>query len=276
MLTLITSYPKSGNTWMRRFLCCYAIGRRVHLSELPTICPLIYSPDILKGDLGFEPDFEADIPYLRARPEMYRRYHALTYGGKSRVYLKTHSANVEVNGIRQNIDECVSRYVYLVRHPNDVIPSYAHHLGLSVEETWERMKMDTFMTRRDDETPCWELVSSWERHTRSWLEIADSPKLLLVRYEDMKRRPISTFRRVLEHLALPLDEEMFLKALVWSDFETMRDEEKGMEDGYCESTNRGPFFRRGEVGDGGSAVPRAIQDEVRARFPDLLRVLGYG
>lgn len=174
-----------------------------------------------------------------------------------------------------NTEECVSRYVYLVRNPVDVIPSYAHHMGVSVEETWTRMKMDTFMTRRDDSTPCWELVSSWERHTRSWLEIARSPKMLLVRYEDMKRRPISTFRRVLEHLALPVDEELFLKALMWSDFTAMRNEEKDMESGYRESTDKGPFFRRGEIGDGARAVPEAIREEAGARFPDLLRVLGY-
>lgn len=268
---------------MRRFLCCYVMGRKIKLSELRNICPLIYSPNILKGDLGFEPDSIQTAPpppsrnfsYITARPEMYKRYQEKAQA--SRAYLKTHSANVEVNGVPQNIDDCIGKYIYLVRNPLDLIPSYAHHMNCSHEETWKRMQIETFMTRRDPQSPCWELVSSWERHTRSWLELARKrpDKLLVVRYEDMKRRPVTVFQNVLKHLELQLDEALFANCLHWSHFETMKAEESAMKDGYRESTNNGPFFRKGEIGNGSKELPQEIQEEVLLAFPDLLKTLGY-
>lgn len=277
MLILVTSYPKSGNTWMRRFLCSYITGAKVALDDLFRICPIIYHPGILKETLGLDFTDDADkknLPFIMRRPEIYRKFHE--HGkGANRIYLKTHAANVSVNGVPQNTDEYVFKYVYLVRHPLDVIPSYAHHMGLGIPETWAAMKQDAFMTRRDETSPCWEMISSWERHTRSWLELASSPKMLVVRYEDMKYQPIKTFRRVLDHLELKYQEARFAKALHWADFETMKQDEEKMEGGYVESTDKGNFFRKGEIGDGSKTVPEEIQREIRTAFPDLMRVLGY-
>lgn len=139
------------------------------------------------------------------------------------------------------------------------------------------MQMETFMTRRDKDSPCWELVGSWQRHTRSWLELAAAKpgKVIVIRYEDMKRQPITTFQNILKHLGLGYDEALFANCLHWSHFETMKAEEQAMQGGYVESTRSGNFFRKGEVGDGSKSVPKTIQYEILDKYEELLKSLGY-
>lgn len=276
MLAVLASYPKSGNTWLRRFVACYSNSKLIPLNEMykyiPSDCSYVMWESILQKDYSI-----GNEGYVALRPSFYQALHEQVEG--KAFFLKTHSLHAGVNGSDLFDDRYVDKYIHIVRNPLDVLSSFAHHMSKTISQTWEDMKTENFVLfgGGKDDALFQEVPSSWLLHTQSWLNLSQQnvSQCITVRYEDMKIKPITTFSRIIQHLGLIYDENLLLNALNWSSFNAMKQEEAavgGFEEAPSLTHN---FFRKGQIGSGSEEVPQHIQDEMFALWEPLIRQLGY-
>lgn len=273
MIILIVSYPKSGNTWMRRFLCCYTRNRKVPLNEMASIVPIDSSIGLWKNYVELDFDPSDGLNAIKRKPDFFKALRKKI--GNNKFMLKAHSANVLVDG--QNIypPDCVDRVIHIVRHPLDVLPSYSHHMGMSLETAWKSMN-NPGLTLNPKEKQLKEYLSSWDKHTDSWMAFGQKnpEKYLLIRYEDMVSKPLTTFGKVVKHCEFNFSELKLAKSVVWSDFKEMKTEEENLESGFQEAVKGRKFFRSGMIGSG-SKIPKEIAQEMRIKYEKIMKKIKY-
>jgi hypothetical protein len=193
--------------------------------------------------------------------------------GDKRLFLKSHSANLTINKNAMFDMKHIDRVIHIVRNPFDVLPSFAHHMGLTVEDAWVKMQNDS-LAMNGSEKQHREVSSSWQLHTNSFLSIAHNPdKYLLIRYEDLKMKPITTFKKVIEFTGLNYSEERLVGAIYRSSFENMKAQED--KDGFKERAKDRTFFRKGQIGNFKDEVPEKIREEMQEKYADICKKLKY-
>lgn len=277
-LILLASFPKSGNTWLRILL-----SNLLYADEAP-----ISINDIRVG--GFQCDkrelFDQLAPWDASDltlaqidcllPDFYRQ--ALDQHSGGPVYLKTHDL------LRKNADgewvfpaERVTAAIQIVRHPLDVLPSYAQHFGLDHASALQRLLAPEPSTgpQQQDKRRLPERHGSWLEHTLSW-QAADLPfPVHFARYEDLRARPVEEFGRLLQAIGLTFSEAELNTALHHSSFSALQQQEnrQGFRERYQQST--GAFFRKGQVGSGRQEVAPALQQQLQTALQDWLPRWGY-
>ncbi len=191
-LTVLASYPKSGNTWMRAFLASLAQGGRTPDINTELEAHVLARRGVLDAWIGVESSDLTAAEIVAIRPYVTRRIAA---AGPQVV--KVHDANLVPPGGRERPvpADCIDRVIYIVRDPRDVAISCTHHFGISIEEAISAMNDRDYglgqslsrLNRNVDQ-----YVSSWSRHVESWLDVKDL-RLHHVRYEDMIAAPVATF-----------------------------------------------------------------------------------
>jgi hypothetical protein len=164
-----------------------------------------------------------------------------------------------------------------VRNPLDVVPSFASHYALSLDEAiarvndpqWGRISADTVAR---EQLPVF--TGSWSTHVASWVD-APGLRLCLVRYEDMLADPVAQFARVVEFLGWDTDVDRVERAVAHASFARVQAQE--LRDGFRErpevSTER--FFRSGRSGAWrGQLTPAQVSAVTLAHGPMMAR-LGY-
>jgi len=135
MIRWIASYPKSGNTWVRLFLMAYADPGAFDLNQRSADHTQDTNADVYEQVAAAELQCLSDTEARLLRGAVLVRLSRLAKansGGPA--YLKTHSANVTVNGLAWIPPDFTERSVYILRDPRDVAVSLADHLGLSLDD----------------------------------------------------------------------------------------------------------------------------------------------
>ncbi len=245
----IASYPKSGNTWMRAFLHNLFRNARTPF-DINSMSELTAGDSQARWFARIDPRPPTALSraeLARLRPEA----HALIAGSApDTVMVKTHNAHVEVGGVPMITPALTAGVLYVVRNPLDVAVSYAHHLGISVDDAVTVMATPGFETPAS-ETHVPEHHGDWSSHVLSWTA-RPHPGLHVVRYEDMTKRPGSTFRGVAKFLSLRPPRERLERAIRQSSFKVLRAQEE--KSGFVERTPaQDRFFRSGKA-DGWRSV----------------------
>ncbi len=241
----LASYPKSGNTWVRAFLANYLRNPSAPL-------PINELPGFIVGD-GLAAPFEKvagrpvahmDVSEIqRLRP---RVHDMLARSSSETVIVKTHNAISYLDGIPTINPGVTAGAMYIVRNPLDLVVSYAHHMDIELDRAVAAISDDsTHITTHGNQV--YQYLGSWSGHVRSWTS-APGLRLHVVRYEDMALRPLPTYRRLVKFLGLPLNTARLKKAVRFSDFKVM--EEQELRGGFVEAAPDGSrrFFRQGKLG----------------------------
>ena len=135
MIIWIASYPKSGNTWIRMFLRSYFSKHKKKFSLN------------LQGNSDFE---TRNFPNIKALKEINVDYTKFENIVKNWIplqdyinlnnkinFMKTHNANLTINGYPFTNKSNTLGGIYVVRDPRDVALSYAHHLKISNDKSLE-------------------------------------------------------------------------------------------------------------------------------------------
>ena len=266
----LASYPKSGNTWVRCFLDAYFMGS-VDINEI-----LMSVSD----DNGKRITLSEGIDLLSQKIEiciMGRLTGLLNlvgqWGDKQTVplFVKTHNANIGANGQELIPRHLTKAVVYLVRDPRDVLPSFAAHMGIPINDAIECMtdRHRVLDGRKQGKLP--DVISSWEQHVRSYLYNDDPERnILLVRYEDLKKEPVEGFAKILSHAGVEPDRERIKVALDVVSLSKLREQE--VANGFTEKSYKQEteFFggKRPKAND----IQRA---KVARKFGAEMRKLGY-
>lgn len=200
----LSSYPRSGNTWLRFFLQCYYFGRPDHSSDIGRYFPDLHVPGELEN----------------AEPV------------NGRLIVKTH----QLFGLLHPYANWTEKFIYILRHPKDVLLSNYNYVGLTdYPDCTAQQFTSEFILNHG--MPYWrhKAVGSWPEHVRNWCGDADWLKMqtgddsqfpgLILRYEDMKRDPHAHFSRVIKFLDGNINKDRLNNAINQSSIESMREYE---------------------------------------------------
>jgi len=272
MIRWISSYPKSGNTWVRLFLTAYEKPDSFDLNRRPVHFKQDIDPNIYKrlSPVPLDELTMVEARLLRGAVLVWLSRLA-DVKTKGPVNLKTHCANVTINGTSWIPPELTESALYLLRDPRDVAVSFADHLGVSIDDAIARMADNQRELHAG--TAIHQPLMSWSTHVRSWRR--DLPySTFALRYEDLLADPDKWFREVLKFFGYLFDQERFDWAMRLTGFDVLRASEDAH--GYKpKSAKQTRFFRRGKAG-GWRGV---LTDEQAARIETdhgaVMRECGY-
>ena len=271
----LASYPKSGNTWVRIFLDNYMLdgdspadindldeglhaGSRVLFDRLTGV----ESSDLTAAEID------------RARPSMYGQWAAES---DAPLFVKVHDAwRCNEQGEPLFPASATALVVYIVRNPLDIVASFANHYAMSHDRAIAAMADGQYAlatSGRKLNGQLRQLVGSWDEHVCSWLSRSGLPAHV-VRYEELCRAPRDTFGALLQAVGLQVDEQRLAKAIDFSSFERLKDQE--VNTGFKERiAGSGPFFRRGRAGSWIDELTAAQIARVVEKQGTIMRHFGY-
>jgi hypothetical protein len=284
----LASYPKSGNTWFRAVYTAWTDGGRHDLDPNRLATDVIASARIrIDGGLGVVSSLlrsdEADALRPVADAVLDRRPDGLGTGPRP---CKIHDAYRMIPTARTTTP-IVSRrathgVVYLVRDPRDVAVSLAHHDGITYERAVQRLADDdAVLSRHRDgigrQLP--QLIGSWSRHVRSWLD--DAPfRVHVVRYEDAIDDPIAAFGDAFRGVGFiradgsGATDDDIARAVESASFDRLREAER--RSGFRERpSTTATFFRSGRSGTWRSELPPDLVRRIMAAHATEMERLGY-
>lgn len=271
MIVWIASYPKSGNTWVRVFLTNYlrVLAEPVDINDLEG-APSAASRDLFDEYVGVEASELPPRDVAKYRTEVYRRF---AQDNRDVRFMKIHDACASNDGlvVPADVTRCA---LYIVRNPLDVAVSFAHHAGTTVEVAVERMCSHFALSGSPHRLPLQlrQNLLTWSRHVTSWTDQAAFP-VSVIRYEDLKLAPERTFTRLLTAAGLTVDKQRVSRAIAFSDFSVLRDQEE--RSGFVEGMTFRRFFRSGRIGGWREALSRALVERLIAEHGDVMRRFGY-
>jgi aryl sulfotransferase len=272
----LASYPKSGNTWMRVLLANYLSKSDVPLdiNEIG-IGPIASARVCFDEWAGVEASSLDDDVIDDLRPGVFR---CLLKETTETLYMKVHDAWRRTHtGDAMFPSDITAGVIYLLRNPLDVATSCAHHWGVSVDKAVENLCNPDFSLARSCEGLADQLrqrLFSWSGHVLSWLDDSGL-RIHLVRYEDLRRDPEVAFSGVVQFCGLPFDTDRVRKAVAFSDFSEMQQQEQ--RHGFRERPLRASatFFRKGKVGSWREDLPAPLAARLMEAHGDTMRRFGY-
>lgn len=246
-LVWLASFPRSGNTFTRILLANYFAQETEEgydINRLREFIPADTSPahwNAFAAGEAASPTLEWSwsnrlrfIDYFRKLPKP----HA--FAG-----LKTHTANVAALGQDAFKFQQSDRIIYIVRHPLDVLLSYADYNGRDLQSAIDIMCASGTVVQNPSLGGV-EVRGSWVEHVSSWLSKAQCP-LLLVRYEELRGNTERVLRDMLAFLHAPIDPDKVKRAVAASRFDKVQAQEQAHSFVEAPGTLKsGSFFRRGE------------------------------
>ena len=191
----ISSYPKSGNTWLRLILCGLFFTEDGNLNNF----------DLLKKIPGF--DSLKNFSFVKEKSlkdydiifngTEYNEESVLTYSkywieaqkrisidkGKFGLF-KTHNARVKINNNYYTDSSITLGFIYISRDPRDIVISYSKHINKNIDETIRFLLDGQIMKKEKIGNKMPEIILNWRDHYLSWKKFSEVPSLFL-KYEDM-------------------------------------------------------------------------------------------
>jgi len=253
----LSSYPKSGNTWVASFLYHYFFGAPKNSSEIMERIPDIHQ--LMANNLSLNENSDhnnickSHFIYFNAHP------HINTTAGF--IYLLRHPKDVLLSGLH-----------FLVMHnPDTKIDAYQYAINFieySGDFTWQNMGFGT-----------------WPQHVESWHHAANYYNSIFVHYEALRRNP-QKFKDIIHFLSPEeINEEQFQYAVRQTTFANMRQLEKeekqnsfenSMFPGGKSSLENGHYFvNKGAVGQNLSHIGADLDERFDEKFSAILSKLGY-
>ena len=236
----VASYPKSGNTWMRSFLCNLVSGgsRARDINKLGEFCnnesnARFYQPFFK------QPVAEVDTASIAKIRSDVQRSIAIKKVGTT--FLKSHNYMGHFDGYPLHNPQLTAGWIYVIRNPLDVVVSMTHHYDVSVDDAIDFLNNEETATSTD-ETNVYSPLSSWSTHVESWTN-ENHPQVCYVRFEDLLDKALKTFKRAASVIGIK-DSGLIKQAHRKSSFAEMKKQE--MKHGFVERIgDSSPFFRKG-------------------------------
>ncbi|WP_104018867.1 sulfotransferase domain-containing protein [Roseovarius nitratireducens] len=267
----MASYPKSGNTWARIFLANYIANAREPV-------PINNAHIVAMGDsitktyrmvAGGPLDVTNIDQTLQLRPRVLR---GIVANNADINLVKTHNARVTARGVPLIPDNVTRSAVYILRNPLDMVLSYARHYGMTPEEAVSTVSHPDNANPPDEETVT-QFMGSWSEHVRSWTGKSAYPVLVL-RYEDMLAEPRACFARLVQHLGMPLDVERLDRAILFSSFKELSEQEK--KQGFVEKSEQSErFFAKGQKDQWKTDLPARLVKKMKHAHRKVMTKFGY-
>ena len=243
----VTSYPKSGNTYVRSLLSSlmYTKDGKFNFKLLKKIKQFDISEQYQFVQKIDRHDYSNlnDIKIVSKYWEMAQK--RINEVGDSFIF-KTHAANLMWQNYKYTDESRTLGVIYLIRDPRDVAVSYAHHFDKDIDMVINNMIKTDAQTTNPKKTIGIPL-SSWDVHIQSW-EMLNVPKLI-IRYEDLIKKPEKIFSKIINFLKnnlkinFAINKQKFNSIIKNTNFKSLKKME--MEGGFPEQISTRVFLEKG-------------------------------
>ena len=277
----ITSYPKSGNTWLRSLLASYFYSKDGSfdfnlLKNIGQFPHFNYFKDY--KDSFSEPESTADY-WLEEQAKINKE--------KKIRFIKTHNAMCKINNNLFTDEHNSLGAIYIIRDPRNVITSLTHHYDLSYEEAYSHMideNSSLLETSFELDHSNFTYLSSWSNHYQSWKNNKKF-KTLFIRYEDIEKDKENVFQSVITFInnlngqEEGLNQKKFLNSIKSTNFSNLKNKE--LNEGFDErvsSKKTGKiinFFNLGFNNRWQKLLPNDIKDQLNKYYINEFKELNY-
>ncbi|PRX09060.1 UNVERIFIED_ORG: sulfotransferase domain-containing protein [Martelella mediterranea] len=235
----IVGYPKSGNTWVD-FIVATITARDVHDVNFTTINSIVA-------------DIHSESPIRMSRLPSPR-------------WLKSHdyyhpSYNKVLLVVRHPYAVAVSFYYYYMKN-NRFDESYKIS---EFVESWIKGEWGTSF-------------STWGAHTESWLDRAQDGRLMVLRYEDLKKAPEAAVRNISSFFELEISDQRVDETVAWCSAENMAKlENDGLEKGFrgFKSARKDIQFVRSSSSTTRQTLTDVDKKAIFEAWADVMKRVGY-
>lgn len=198
------------------------------------------------GDSTFT-SIDTVVPWLEIQregktwQEVLQHFESLS---EPRVF-KTHCTAEQTPGIG------IANIILTSRDPRDCCVSFYHHLMNMTDEARSKKQIPC-PTSFDEHVDQWLKFEAWYRNVQSWWPYFEHPKVLWLRYQDMKQDIEPCIDKITEFLKWDVTAEQKETVLEYISFDWMKahDEKFSGQDGSSKTQTfkPGKFIRQGKVG----------------------------
>ena len=273
----ISSYPKSGNTWMR-----YLIANYFFNSER------IFDQKIIKTIKKFPLDDL--IKKISTKKELIENpYNISKYWIKSQklmkvikgnvTFMKNHNALVSINRQDLTNENHSLASIYIVRDPRDVVISYAKYRGLSYDRSIEQVcsKKLFYLIDSNNDFPGVEILGSWKFNYTSWRDGVPNMPKVIVKYENLLENCYDHFYKIISFLStilnFKINEEQIKFCVDISSFKNLKKDEN--LNGFFENDGKSKFFRTGKSGNWKEELSNSQIKCIEKELNSEMKFLGY-
>jgi len=277
MFIWLSSYPKSGNTFVRSLLSSYFFSEdgNFDFSMLKNI--LQFPNKRIFENLGIN---------LKDEKEVVRNYLVAqkTINKKDTVqFLKTHSYlfNIENNPFT-SLDYSLG-VIYIVRDPRNVVTSMANNLQITNENALKRIANTHILEKVDNGITIYS--GTWASHFNSWKPFKEKNRYLLIKYEDLIKDTEKALYGILEFIYkldkknFIIDKKKFSNVIKTTTFKNLQklENENGFDEILIKGDNgeKPKFFHKGPENDWKKRLEPDLQKKIELIFQKEMIELKY-
>ena len=283
MIIWLTSYPKSGNTWVRSFLVSLLYNKK-NETNLEGLNNIPQYP--LRSHFNNLLDNIDDINEVSSKWIISQKR---INSDKKNKFFKTHHALCKIGKFSFTNYETSLGAIHIVRDPRNIINSILYHYSKkSFLEAKEFMLDETRALGKkfDPNSPSvnqdmFTVLTSWKTHYLSWKNFKKN--YLLIKYENLVSEPDKEFRKITKYLNdvmhIKIEEDKIDHAIESNSFENLKKIEN--RDGFKEaikdkvSGEVKRFFNLGPNNKWEKILDSEIKDEIEKKFNVEMKELGY-
>ena len=278
MIIWLTSYPKSGNTWLRTIVSQILFFNQISkdnplekISEIKNYPKLVYFKDLTKNPQNVEEivkswSLSQDVINLQKQIKIFKTHNIFCNFGKYSFSNLKNTAGV----------------IQIVRDPRNVVSSIKEHYSITNEEKAVEFLMNEnkwILDMNKNIPPTF--ISSWRLHYNSWKKFPKSH--LLIKYESLLKDPTKIIEKVYKYLQtffkVNLSDENLIQISKNTSFEKLKEaENKGYfnENVYDHQTNlKKDFFNLGPKNDWKEKLQKKNIDTIEKEFEIEMKELNY-
>ena len=274
----ISSYPKSGNTWIMFLIANYFFNiERKDNFEIVNKNIIKFPPASLIKKFTTKKEL-IENPYNISKYWLKAQEQAKIINGNF-VFLKNHNALVSVNGNEFTNENFSLASIYIIRDPRDVVVSYAHYSNLAFDKVIQNLcdKSLYYNLTHYHDFPDIEILGSWKFHYISWRDGVPNMPKIIVRYEDLIKDSYSCFYKIINFLSkilnFKLDEEQIKFSVENSKFEKLQNNENKF--GYIKNNSNTNFFHSGKIQQWKNILNKSQIKTIENKFKEEMELLGY-
>ena len=277
----ITSYPKSGNTFVRAILSSllYTKNGSFNFSLLDLI-ELFEQIKTFEFINKINKDDYKNLQKLEILSKYWLEAQKNIVNKKSinPIYniFKTHNANLYVNSKIFTLPQFTAGIIYIIRDPREVIISYSKHMGKNIDQTIDIALNEKTAIKPKNNAPT-SIISSWDLHYKSWKN-TKAPKLIL-KYEDLLENTLDSIDRIIFFICdiLKINKEDLdnkkLNTFKTTAIEIFRQHE--LKFGFNESTKNTNFFGTAKKNTWKKILTEKQISKIEEKFSTTMQEIGY-
>ena len=285
----ISSYPKSGNTWVRLILggLFFTKDGKIDNFNLLNKIPKFdieknfdfikkLSPNDHRKIFNKKKyDEESLLTYSKYWIEAQKRKKILN--GKFG-FFKTHNAKVIINSNHYTNSYTTLGFIYIVRDPRDIVVSYANHMEKTLDFTIDFLLNGQIMGKEIKEKIMPEITLNWEENYLSWKKFNQVPNQF-IRYEDLVNDPHKEIIKIINffknnfNIEIENKDKKINNIIKTTNFKDLKEKEK--EIGFKEGAKNVNFFRIGKNNQWKKKLSTNQIKKIENKFSTIMTELKY-